>query len=752
MNDGAAHLDAYVARQTATVGRSATVEVKNAPPASPIGKLVGASGPCLGIIDGYEKSYRSGGAGAVGFAPDGRSVYYGRDDGRLHRWALPSGALVWAARGGAESGILSLSASPDGRRIATCHKDKSARVYDADSGNLLWERIFEHQAPCSVSFSPDGNGFAVAGSSASATVLDPATGTVRRTLEGSLHAYGVAWSPKGTHIAVGAMAGEVIIWDAESGRRVASRNCHGRDVNGIAWSPDGTRVASASEDRDVCLWSFQTGQMTYLRGHTQFLWSVAWSPEGKRIASGGNDFTIRIWDADRGTELAVYEFPEGFPYRMAFSPDGALLASSHPCTARLWDTRDTLKEVAPAPRLLASGPLPADLAPLPAALVALLRVSRSAPLSLLRDLLLLTGGRCPRAEAEPLAGHPGMQALISLHWPIEARIALALVLLREYEDESFFPPDGAVAAELRFRLLDGLAGAPCEAKAPPLPIALLLRALDSVDDRLLALLTSLGPEACADDPTLPLALLSRLDEMAPRIAVDRRLLDLRVPTSSLGAAEAKGPWLEPSGFSSSGSVSTIVPSQWALPEDVRRYRAATGGLLHRARFGREPPRLRPLVLVLDVSPATFGPVEAMLRSAAHALAASLLEAQIPGYIVAAGGQNEARPLLRRADLFELLTARARAPVQVGQTILLAQELLSGLPSGGPFPPAVVLLSHPHFGAEDEVSPWPAELSGLFVHYPGHPAEPALRRRLKRSICIGPGDEAELPAALGQVLS
>jgi len=43
-----------------------------------------------------------------------------------------------------------------------------------------------------------------------------------------------------------------------------------------------------------------------------------------------------------------------------------------------------------------------------------------------------------------------------------------------------------------------------------------------------------------------------------------------------------------------------------LPPDVLAMRHLRGDLLYRAQTGGEPPRLRPTVILLDVSPPTGG--------------------------------------------------------------------------------------------------------------------------------------------------
>src|SRR5205814_458620 len=99
----------------------------------------------------------------------------------------------------------------------------------------------------------------------------------------------------------------------------------------------------------------------------------------------------------------------------------------------------------------------------------------------------------PPSDAVSLASHPAIRALASLHWPTPARVALLLILLRDYHDPTFTPPPDTSPSSLRLLLLDALSGPPCEPSPPRTPLAFLERALSIVDDRLLTLLTSLGP-------------------------------------------------------------------------------------------------------------------------------------------------------------------------------------------------------------------------------------------------------------------
>lgn len=66
--------------------------------------------------------------------------------------------------------------------------------------------------------------------------------------------------------------------------------------------------------------------------------SFAFSPDGKRIASLDFNGNIRIWDTSTGKERCRLGEGVGNPERLAYSPDGKLLAVAEPQDIRLWDT------------------------------------------------------------------------------------------------------------------------------------------------------------------------------------------------------------------------------------------------------------------------------------------------------------------------------------------------------------------------------------------------------------------------------
>jgi len=54
----------------------------------------------------------------------------------------------------------------------------------------------------------------------------------------------------------------------------------------VAWSPDGKSIASAGDDNTLKLWDAHSGKLlASVLGHEGRVYSAAWSPDGKSIAA-----------------------------------------------------------------------------------------------------------------------------------------------------------------------------------------------------------------------------------------------------------------------------------------------------------------------------------------------------------------------------------------------------------------------------------------------------------------------------------
>jgi WD40 repeat protein len=107
----------------------------------------------------------------------------------------------------------------------------------------------------SVAFNADGSRIVSGSWDRTAKIWNAATGECERTLEGHFAwVRSVAFSPDGLRIASGSWDRTVKIWNAATGVAEKTLEEHIDAVTSVAFSPDGLRVASGSNDMSVKIW------------------------------------------------------------------------------------------------------------------------------------------------------------------------------------------------------------------------------------------------------------------------------------------------------------------------------------------------------------------------------------------------------------------------------------------------------------------------------------------------------------------
>ena len=79
-------------------------------------------------------------------------------------------------------------------------------------------------------------------------------------------------------------------------------------------------------------------ELLALKGHTGYVRSVAFSPDGARIATGSEDWSAKVWEAATGQELLTLKHDQAV-WSVAFSPDGQRLVTGMAgagATAKIW--------------------------------------------------------------------------------------------------------------------------------------------------------------------------------------------------------------------------------------------------------------------------------------------------------------------------------------------------------------------------------------------------------------------------------
>jgi WD40 repeat protein len=272
------------------------------------------------------------------FSPDGVRIVTASHDRTARIWDATTGQEIVALRGHEGGGVSSASFSLDGARIVTASDDGTARIWDATTSQEIIALRGHEGWVSSASFSPDGARIVTASGDGTARIWDATTGQEIMALRGhEMEVWSASFSPDGARIVSASSDCTARLWDPTTGQEIIVLG-HEEQVRSAGFSPDGARIVTACYDRTARIWDPSTGQeIIALRGHQNFLWSASFSPDGARIVTASADGTARLWDATTGQEIVAQRGHEHWARDASFSPDAAsIVTASDDRTARLW--------------------------------------------------------------------------------------------------------------------------------------------------------------------------------------------------------------------------------------------------------------------------------------------------------------------------------------------------------------------------------------------------------------------------------
>ncbi len=242
---------------------------------------------------------------AVAFHPNGRWVTSAGGDRRVITWDIDTGDIVREFSADLhQNGIRSIAYSPDGSRFLTGGWDGDngiasvAVIWDAASGTALHTLVPHGSVLDSVAWSPDGALVATACRDGVARVWDAESGSLvwelKADVESEHWAYSVVFDPRGGRLASAYSSGAIFIWDLSTGRRVQQLTGHSIRVNNLTYSPDGSRLASC-DNSGVNVWNPDSGALllSLPNGSNE----VAFSHDALTLATAGINGDVILWPA-----------------------------------------------------------------------------------------------------------------------------------------------------------------------------------------------------------------------------------------------------------------------------------------------------------------------------------------------------------------------------------------------------------------------------------------------------------------------
>lgn len=276
---------------------------------------------------------------AVAWSPDGKRVATASMDKTARIWDAATGQPVTPPLVH-DGPVRAVVWSPNGQQVATASDDKTARLWNAQTGWQLTQPLAHKDRVNSVAWSPDGQQVATASDDKTARLWDSHTGQqVTPPLMHKDEVWNVMWSPDRRHVATASMDKTARVWDAATGQPVTPPLVHDGPVRAVAWSPNGQQVATASDDETARLWNAQTGRPVKPPfKHDNGVNMIAWNPDGRYVATASDDETARVWDARTGKLMKPMLYPGGKVTTVTWSPDRRWIAiASDDRTAQVWD-------------------------------------------------------------------------------------------------------------------------------------------------------------------------------------------------------------------------------------------------------------------------------------------------------------------------------------------------------------------------------------------------------------------------------
>lgn len=261
---------------------------------------------------------------------------------------------------GYSQAVTSLALSQDGQTLYTVGGDQKITVWDLNqqkiskifstvpnpSNIITYDQQYIHPDQCitNIALNPASDILATASKDKTIRLWYANSGELKRTCLGHQdQVLAIAFSPDGQILASGSADKTIRLWSINTWQLPQIIEGHTGWVTAIALSPDGKILVSGSTDYTIKLWEMKTGTLIHtLISHTAPVRHLSISPDGKILASGSDDGRVKIWQLNTGK--LCHTFTASTPVIFSQYHQCLLLTGNHHGCLQLWQPQGEKQE------------------------------------------------------------------------------------------------------------------------------------------------------------------------------------------------------------------------------------------------------------------------------------------------------------------------------------------------------------------------------------------------------------------------